>query len=299
MLAPRPGDRSHRRAGARVTVEGVWINDYGSLVTLAVAGDWIVGTYASTTGSTGEFPLIGCRQTSVPQPPRGLALAFTISWFPIAGGPPAPNSHWSSCMTGQISVRDGAETMTLSHALLASNVFPDRCEAGTYIDKLNFRRVEEASSAQVRKMAPSDLPVFTIEPEREHRSANSASSPLDREWVASDGTVLRIRMTPHPSSGFGWLSGSLTETTGEQFPIAGVTDINAMTSGLDLQSMAITARSGDASVTAWAGYLDLPTDVLRLLRMCSAPTTPDATYLQTTASGREFTSGSPEQRHGR
>ena len=42
-----------------MTVAGIWVNEYGSRMTLASRGDGIFGLYESTTGSVGKYLVTG------------------------------------------------------------------------------------------------------------------------------------------------------------------------------------------------------------------------------------------------
>ena len=266
------------------SVEGVWINEYGSIMTLTVEGERVSGVYRSTTGSTGEFAVSGFHQESKPARRGGTTLALAISWYPIGGGPPALNSHWCSAFSGQVSIADDGERMILSHALIASNAFAGRCESGSYIDKLTFNRLDapiseaENSLGLLGPRQSTSVSSLTAECQVER-------DPLDGNWAARDGTRLDITVAPDAGLGFGRVSGTMTIPDSGEFYLSGVTDINATSASLERQSTAITLqRAPDAGVMALAGSLNLKTSTLSLLSLTTSSTKADSTYLQTTAS---------------
>lgn len=258
-----------------MTLAGVWENDYGSRMTLAVSGDGRVrGIYASTTGSTGEYVVIGCQQAAEPTPRVGQPVALAIAWRSIAGGSADPSWNWSSGLSGQISLRDGEELLVLTHALVASSGFPGLCDAGTHIDRLTYRRV-------------ADRPAETLDgPGLPAPQAN----PLSGTWRSSDDTTL-LMIEVHPCCGnlVGRAQGKLM-LNGGIWRIDGVTDINALRVGLALQSTGIAALPGGArdAAIAFAGCLDLQHGELTLLGLSSQSTPPAATYVQTAVMQRTF-----------
>ena len=255
-----------------MSAQGVWINEYGSLMTLAVdAGGSITGTYESTTGSTGKYVVIGHQQPADPTSAGGQALVLAIHWHSIQDGPPDASWHWSSGLSGQISVKEGAETMVLAHALVVTEPFPGFAPMGTYIDKLTYRRVSQEAGQ-------SEAP----------HAAGSVSNPLAGRWRSADGTMLDIKVTPYGSGEFGWISGQISTGT-VTAEIAGVTDIKAAHDGLTQQSAAVTARlSSWGAVVSLSGSLNLTGRVLTMLDLSSAATAPNATYMQTTVSTKTF-----------
>ncbi|WP_404374189.1 avidin/streptavidin family protein [Sphingomonas sp. MMS24-J45] len=252
-----------------MTLSGVWQNEYGSIMDLSVlSGGLVFGTYSSSTGSTGKYCVIGFQQSAEPTTAAGQAVALAIEWHSIAGGAGDPSWNWSSGLSGQLSLENGKESLVLAHAMVASSAFPGLCAAGTYIDKLTYSRVSDASQSSHERPA----------------QAAAVADPMAGTWSTADGsTVLTLRVYPYTNNLFGWVMGSLS-TGGTVCQIEGVTDINATSSGLTLQSTALTAvqnaQSGPA--IAFAGCLDLRTGILTLLKLSSLSTAPDATYVQTT-----------------
>lgn len=258
-----------------MTLNGVWQNEYGSQMSLGVyTGGLVYGTYSSSTGSTGKYMVIGYQQAADPTPSAGQAVALSIEWHSIAGGSGDPSWNWSSGLSGQLSIQNGKESLVLAHAMVASSNFPGLCNAGTYIDKLTYFRVsEDAEDASARP----DL-------------GAPQADPMQGTWQTADGSVaLLIQVYPYSNNLFGWVEGKLA-LNGGVCPIEGVTDINASSGGLSLQSTGITAlpsMTGGPAI-AFAGCLNLQNGVLTLLDLASLSTAPNATYIQTTVTQMIF-----------
>lgn len=254
-----------------MTLSGVWQNEYGSQMSLSVSGsNLVIGNYTSSTGSTGKYMVIGYQQTANPTPSAGQAVALAIEWHSIVAGQGDPSWNWSSGLSGQISIQNGKEALVLAHAMVASSDFPGLCSAGTYIDKLTYFRIADAPEEAVAKPEPS-APL---------------ADPMVGTWQTADGSAaLLIQVYPYPNNLFGWVEGKLA-LNGGVCAIEGVTDINATSGGLSLQSTGITALPSSAGgpAIALAGCLNLQNGVLTLLDLASLSTAPNATYIQTTAT---------------
>ena len=256
-----------------MTLVGTWQNEYGSQMVLTPLGTNLVwGTYSSTTGSTGKYKVIGYQQAAEPRPTAGQAVALAIEWHSIVAGPGDPSWHWSSGLSGQISIQNGKESLVLAHAMVASSPFSGLAAPGTYIDKLIYSRTATAS-ADAPPRPNLDAPLV---------------DPLYGTWQSADGTVLAIEVYPYTGSEFGWVQGKMA-MNGSVCAIEGVTDINARSGGLTLQSTAITALpSTTGPVIAFAGCLNLINGQLTLTTLSSQSTAPDATYVETTVSQKMF-----------
>lgn len=257
-----------------MTLAGVWINEYGSKMDLAVYSDKVIfGTYMSSTGSTGKYMVTGYQQAADPTSSSGQAVALAIEWHSIVAGPGDPSWHWSSGLSGQISIKDSAESLVLAHAMVATDDFPNLANTGIYIDKLTYKRASEQQS--------------------EEQSKPYWSSPLDGSiaglWRTGDGIELTIELYPYPGSPFAWIQGKMN-MKGTTCEISGVTDTNASADGLQLQSAAITAVLNPLAgpAIAFAGSLDLKNGQLTLLDLQTQSTSPDATYVQTQISTKTF-----------
>jgi hypothetical protein len=257
-----------------MSIAGVWVNEYGSKMDLGLMNsNLIMGTYQSSTGSTGTYMVIGLQQTDDQTPAAGQAVALAIEWHSVVAGPPDNSWHWVSGLSGQISVENGADTLILAHAMVASDDFPGLAATGVYIDKLTYTRSSEQS-----QFKPMDEP-----------GTNAAvADPMSGTWKADDGTVLVVQIYPYTNNAFGWIQGTLTMSGGQSM-IYGVTDINATSGSLQFQSAAITGLTSFAGpAIAFAGTLDLSSETLTLLDLSSQSTAPNATYVQTQVSTKTF-----------
>lgn len=257
-----------------MTLQGTWQNEYGSQMSLNVAsGGYVYGTYVSSTGSTGKYIVVGYQQPNEPTSSAGQAVALAIEWHSILGGQGDNSWNWSSGLSGQISLQNGQLSLVLGHAMVASSDFPGLCKAGTYIDKLIYRRISE--TADVDLSGPD-------------RSAPLAD-PMGGTWRSSDGSmILQLSVYPYSGNLFGWVDGKLMTGSGTSL-VSGVTDINAMASGLKLQSTGITALApGGGNAVVYAGCLNLSSGVLTLLLLSSQSTAPGNTFVQTTATQLTF-----------
>jgi hypothetical protein len=260
-----------------MSLAGVWRNEYGSTMTLQQETDILLsGIYQSSTGATGEYEVIGLQTSVDPTQGAGQAAALTIDWHSIIGGPPDNSWHWVSGLSGQLSIQNGVEVLVLSHALVAPIGLPG-IAAGTYMDKLIYRRVHEAP------------PLPSARPRRQ--AVQIPGDPLEGIWVASDGTALSIQdVVPYSGNAFGWVLGMIV-STGPSSLIYGVTDINASSAGLSRRSVSIVGLPNDVRGPAisLSGTLDLLSRSLTLLSLESFSTKPDNTYLQTVVSTKVFT----------
>lgn len=248
-----------------MSVAGIWTNEYGSRMELWAQDDGVIlGRYASTTGSTGEYALRGHAGPLAATPAAGQPLALAICWHSIVPGPADPSWEWCSGLSGQISLRDGVPEMVLTHALVASSAFPGLVEAGTLIDRLTYRRVGEAG-------APPPAP-----------AAQEIASPLSGIWT--DGEGMRVDLRSASAAGYDLVDG-ISGRSGKEWAVTGFAGRGAV------RSLALTTRLSDGSVTAYAGTLSSGSDGLSLIELSSHATSPDSTYLQTRVNGRRWQRG--------
>lgn len=86
-----------------MSIAGVWVNAYGSKMDLGLLNNNLVmGTYQSSTGSTGTYRVIGLQQTADPTPQTGQAVALAIEWHSVVAGPPDNSWHWVSGLSGEL-----------------------------------------------------------------------------------------------------------------------------------------------------------------------------------------------------
>jgi hypothetical protein len=254
-----------------MTAAGVWQNEYGSQMTLSeVNPNLVVGKYSSTTGSTGEYYVVGWQTNAEPTVAAGQPVCLAIDWHSIVAGPADNSWHWTSALSGQINIVNGAEQLVLAHAMIASCDFPGLCVAGNYIDKLIYSRISHE--------APAPLPLPSAE------TGGDAAPSLVGTWQGSDGTVFMIQsVQPYTGNAFGFITGKMTWNGGPSM-IYGVTDINAASAGLGLQSVTIVGLPSDAGgpALAYGGTLDLNSGLMTLVELSSTATPNSATYVQTT-----------------
>ena len=250
-----------------MSVAGIWTNEYGSRMELWAQDDGVIlGRYASTTGSTGEYAVRGHAGPVAATPAAGQPLALAICWHSIVPGPADPSWEWCSGLSGQITLRDGVPEMVLTHALVASSAFPGLVEAGTLIDRLTYRRMGEAGPLRLPPPAAS----------------GQADSPLTGRWT--DGEGMQVRLRSHPAAGYDLVDGLLARS-GPEGAVTGFAGRG------DVLSLALTARLPDGSVVAYAGTLPAGSDMLSLIELVSTATPPDSTYLQTRVNGRNWRRG--------
>ncbi|MDN7143370.1 hypothetical protein KC131_22220 [Pseudomonas sp. JQ170] len=241
---------------------GTWVNEYGSIMTLVIEDNRLRGVYQSSTGSVGTYEVFGVQAIEAATSLQGQPLALAISWHAFDEALADPSWHWSSGLCGQISYQDGQEVMVLAHALVASSDLPRVAGAGTYLDKLTYKRVP----AQV-----VDLEL--------NRYREVAENPLAGRWLAADGS-LTLRVDAVRDSRLGFVSGSIVSQSGTH-EISGFTDLHASAVDLPLQSVTLVAATAASQVIALSGTLDTLTGRLSVLEMTSAPTAPSTTYCQT------------------
>lgn len=258
-----------------MSLAGTWQNEYGSIMTLAVEGAAAAGTYASTTGSVGRYEVLGTQIGADPDGHRGQAIALAIAWHSIGDDRPDASWRWSSGLSGQISIQQGEEVLVVAHSMIASCAFPDLAAPGSYIDKLQYRRVPGNTVA-----TPVQAP---------DRSAPPIADSLAGTWATEDGIAMTLEIRPHARGGFGYLTGRIDFGYGSA-QVAGFTDIQAAASGLALQSVSMAASDiARGLAISLSGTLDMRTGELDLLMMCSGATAPNHVYAQTRTRSARFT----------
>ncbi len=249
-----------------------WINEYGSIMDLWQADDGaIVGLYASSTGSTGTYLVVGWAAGAPPSAQCGQSVSLSIYWRSLDGGAGDPSWHWVSGLGGQrlLGVEGQPDSMPLSHAMVATTDFPGLAGPGTYIDKLLYR-------AQGPSPAGSAAP----------RVAGGAEAdPVDGLWQCREEPGLRLTLRL-ADSGYGYVEGTLLRGD-EAHPVRGVTDGGALAAGLDRQGVAVTAPGGQGYSLALAGSLARD-GLMTLTAFTSQGTAPGNGYLQTRLGALTF-----------
>ncbi|MFL1416832.1 avidin/streptavidin family protein [Pseudomonas fildesensis] len=258
-----------------VSVAGTWKNSYGSVMTLQVSGQQVCGTYQSSTGSTGRYLVTGFSSGAGATRVKNQAIALAIDWHDLGNQTTDPSWNWTSGLSGQLSIADQGDVLTLSHLLVASRDFPGLARQGTYVDKLVYRRVEKQQLLEPCA-AFEPLPVENV---------------LAGNWIAGDGTSLVLRVHGDSEQRVGIVQGHLScPNTGSDAEVSGFTDINAVASKLAFQSVSLTiANTQDATVSSLCGVVELQDDSLSLLILASSCVAPSHAYLATQISSLHFT----------
>lgn len=255
-------------------ISGSWQNEYGSIMVLEQSSARVSGTYRSSTGSTGEYLVLGSTDPN-PNPSRGQSLALSIFWRSTSGGDSDPSWHWVSGMSGQLTQINSKPTLNLIHALVATTDDPQVANIGTYIDKLLYTQTTLPSSRREVTMPKLGAKV---------------GDPIEGTWTCNqDRSTSLILQVDDIESGV--VSGQLLIA---QIPyqLMGFTD-TYFASDMVLQGLAVTAMvTGDtqqpAKCIALAGSLNRAEDILSLLDLTSQGTAPDSTYIQTKVRGLTF-----------
>lgn len=253
-----------------MSAAGTWKNEYGSIMTLQAAGASLTGIYRSSTGSVGTYEVRGVQVGNAATAALGQPVALSISWHAVDDACHDPSWHWNSGLCGQISLQDDQEVLVLAHNMVASSDFSGLVKAGSYIDKLTYRR------------APLQ------DPERSLRHKNEVpGNALAGRWTSAEGTALELKVYAACDSNLGYVSGHLVRATGT-LPVEGFTDLHSASVGIAMQSLALTAAEA-SGVLGLSGVLDGSTGSLTLLEMTSESTAPGNSYTQTRMATLLFT----------
>ncbi len=258
-----------------MSVGGVWTNSYGSVMELQqLVGGMVTGTYRSSTGSTGEYYVVGMADAGDPTPELGQCVALAIYWRSFTGGKGDPSWHWVSGLSGQLDVSGAVPTLYLMHAMVATCDFPGLAPAGTYIDKLIYTPKQDA--------APGTAPEFVIE------QPEAGGDPISGLWVCREDPSLRLELAlNNPSAGY--VTGNWY-TAKEQALALGFTDVDALSGGIPRQGLAVGIGLDAAGrCRSMAGSLEFSSGVLTLTVFTSRGTAGDAIYTQTTIGQLTFT----------
>lgn len=250
-----------------MSITGNWANSYGSTMNLEqFEGGGVAGIYRSSTGSTGVYRVVGYADPAL-KGGLGQAVALSIYWRSIAGGPSNPTWHYVSGFSGQLVTLDGTPSLVLLHAMVDSDDTAGVGGMGTYLDKLVYTPVSAELDA----------------PERLTEAANTAD-PVCGVWKTLSGPELTVDIFGTDTAS-GMAQGMIVPGGCVGTPAIGFTDVTALADGLALQSISLSAFD-PLNGTAWslAGTLDLQSGVMTLLQMQSHGTTPDNGYAQTTTT---------------
>lgn len=265
-----------------MAISGNWVNVYNSTMQLVQTDTgYVYGSYSSTTGSSGAYYIVGFGSPT-PNANGGQPLALSILWRSYEGGQGDPSWHYVSGFSGQSITVDQVPNLILLHDLVATAPFPSVVPGlGDYLDKLVFTPREGSTP-------PWPLPV-PVRPE-------GLASPVDGAWACVQDPTMTLTLELQDAT-WGFVSGSAVRQ-GNQTPVAGFTDCYAVADSLTLQGLSLSAFfPALGQEVAWAGSLDLSSDVLSLALMNSVGTTPGSLWTQTRFQGLDFVrAGRPSTR---
>jgi hypothetical protein len=243
---------------------GTWVNQYGSALILESKDDGaLLGTYRSSTGSTGEYHVCGFGDTSAPTTAHGVGAALSILWRSFAGGKPDPSWHWVSGFGGQLILQsDGTPNLILNHDLVATTPLAGLGDIGSYLDKLVY------------------LPCQIQQKTKPIRKPKTVANPINGVWKCrTPGLDLALTLELVDGNS-GCLEGSL-KIGRKNFKAVGFADNNA--DALPRQGVSLSAATGNGIFMAFSGWLDKTSSRLSLLQQTSQGTAANAQYMQTSA----------------
>jgi hypothetical protein len=247
-----------------------WVNSYNSIIKLEQdpTTGMLTGTYASTTGGTGTYDVVGWASLQDATTKLGQTMAISILWRSNDGGKSDP-SHEVSGMAGQLLLADTQQNLTLNHIFVETK--PDTIpQTGFYPDKLIFTPVKPADINTYNSMEADFIPATAEMKEN-----------LAGTWIGSvAGQPVEIGFE-FPDKGGIQLAGTITYQDGKAYPIVGFTDIFALTSALNLQGISFSTYvdSPDGrKCISMAGHLNLATGKIALAKMQAQSTPPDSTW---------------------
>jgi hypothetical protein len=220
-------------------LSGSWENSYGSLMTLSVAADGsIIGTYSSTTGSSGTYHIIGHTLPSEPKANYGLSVVLSIYWHPIGEETKDESWHWVSTYCGQL-LNNG--DLVVINSLVATSSFSG-FSPGSYIDQLTFTKVD-------KKLSERTLVVNSIE------ACNVVANPINGRWIDQDDSFnLTLQVADHNS---GLVKGTV-QYGQNKTELIGFTDTHL--DSLDRQSVSVCGyfekTNTPVSLSGWLSILD-------------------------------------------
>lgn len=248
-----------------------WVNAYDSIMKLnqdPVTG-MLKGTYASSTGGTGTYDVIGWASLQDATPAAGQTMAISILWRSNDGGKSDP-SHEVSGMAGQAVAMGTEENLELLHLFVETNpaTVPP---TGFYPDKLIFVPSPGNENMMVKNIDAS-APLITIK--ADHISGTWSG-------ITSEGEIkIRFHL---PVPGETQVNGTILYPNGNIYPIAGFTDIFALKPAFTWQGISfstyIDGPHGRRCI-AMAGYLDLVSHKIHLMQLTAQSTVPGSTWYQ-------------------
>ena len=125
----QPWPRPHQP----VSLTGRWRNEFGSIMEVGPVAEngSFAGTYSSSTGATGCYPVLGFVDPCPPE--AGQTVSFSVSWRSMTGDYDK-SWHWVSAFAGILASPNGVDTLRTQYLLqqdptaapdyLATAVFP-------------------------------------------------------------------------------------------------------------------------------------------------------------------------------
>lgn len=101
-------------------ISGTWTNEFGSTLEVGeiTTEGTFSGTYKSSTGATGIYPVVGVAD---PEPiDNNQTVSFSVTWRSLEGEPD-PSWHWVSGFVGAITIENGVEVFKTTY-LLQQNI---------------------------------------------------------------------------------------------------------------------------------------------------------------------------------
>ncbi|KFI24806.1 hypothetical protein CG51_17360 [Haematobacter missouriensis] len=247
-----------------MSLAGVWQNEYGSRMSLCSGDGRVWGRYASTTGSTGSYLVLGRDGGGQAGPAAGVPVALAIAWQSVASGPADASWHWVSGLSGQIChSATGEERLIMNHLLVASCDFPGLSPAGSYLDKLIYHRI-----APAEELAPPP-------------AGTGLDHPLNGAWQGG-GLGLSLRVGAGQP---GVLSGRI-DLAGRVQHLAGFIDTRPPQPGMAGTALTLTALDAETGQTlALAGLYHPGAQRLELQAMSARSTASADSYMQTALRG--------------
>jgi saccharopepsin len=260
-----------------MSIEGIWVNEYGSVMELRQKKDGrLFGSYSSTTGSTGTYYVLGWADPRDPNPARGQSLALSVLWRSIGDESPDPSWHWVSGHGGQILGGSGPRRLLLMHDMVATAPFPGQAGIGRHIDKLIFA---STPGAKAPTAVPGDEPVAA----EELIAAEGLALPcrLSGSWVDSNDPSIKLDIRLLDAR-FGFAMAALT-LDGKGCEAQGFIDPYAEAGGCGIQALSLTGlldrESGET--ISLSGGLDLNRGAVELTVFRNHGTSAEFSYTQT------------------
>ncbi len=275
---------------APVSITGQWANEFNSVMDIKPIGPpgWFVGSYASTTGATGTYLILGIIDpaiTEISPGGPGVPCAMALSWRPVDGTKADESWHWMSGMGGQfrLTPRGGPEFGVL-HSFDTSSSMPIlKIIAGNYLGDLNFvpyngSKLSGAVEAEITNL------------ERHVRRTLPESSQTTATWVSTGKANVSIKLVTDSSSPV--LYGAYHTDDGS-YLIQGLYDNQAENGGLNLQSISLLtltpdAVTGKSKAISLSGTIDLPSGTMTTLAMHCRSREYGSRYLQSQVETIQF-----------